>query len=130
MWQDNWDDNKKGRQLYTIQKTVSLGITIPNMRREREVTLINLRSGYININKFLFNIGRTDNKNCEECNTVDDLQHFFYNFKRYTAARNHMFHNLKQDGVNDCSLQNLFTGFSQTFVYVWTFLADTGKLKR
>ena len=84
------------------------------MRRERGVTLINLRSGYININKFLFNIGRTDNKNCEECNTVDDLQHFFYNCKRYTAARNHMFHNLKQDGVNDFItklIHRFFTNF-------------------
>jgi hypothetical protein len=41
-----------------------------------------------------------------------------------------MFHNLKQDGVNDYSLQNLFTDFSQTFVHVWTFLVDIGKLKR
>jgi len=129
MWQENWDNNKKGRQLYTIQKTVSMGITIPNMRRVREVTLIKLRSGYINVNKFLFSIGRTDNKNCEECNTLDDLQHFFYNCKKYTADRNHMFQNLKQDGVNDYSLKNLFTGFSQTFVHVWKFLVDTGKLK-
>ena len=95
-------------QLHTIQERVNFKIAIPKNTREREVTLIKLRSGYIGTNSCKAKMGRSQRDLCDNWTVVDDLKHFLYNCQKYIQERINLFDKLHSAGVTDFSITIYF----------------------
>ena len=87
LWQQNWNNNTKGRTLYSIQDTVNFKISIPRMNREWGRHLFKIRCGYISINKYLITLGKSRDENCGICNVTDNVYHFMFNCTKYSVQR-------------------------------------------
>ena len=130
IWQENWNDNPKGRTLYAVKDTVSFKISIPRLNREWERHLFKVRCGYININKYLSTLGKSRDEKCDKCQETDNVYHFIFNCTKYSVQRNILLETLNRQGVTDLSLNNLLTGSSLTFQPVLRYLVETGVLYR
>ena len=94
IWQENWNDNSKGRTLYAVQETVSFKISIPHLNREWERHSFKVRCGYININKYLSTPCKRRDEKCDICQEIDNVYHFMFNCTKYSVQRKILFETL------------------------------------
>ena len=130
MWQYNWSTTTKGRTLHAVQSVVTYDISIPPMSRENERILFRVRSGHININKYLHMIGKCQSQMCDDCNVIDDLEHYLLNCRKYVSQRKILFETITSKGTINLSLKNLLSGYQQTFEPLLKYLLDTKVLIR
>ena len=98
------------------------------MNRENERIIYRLRSGSINVDKYLHKIGKSPSEICENCKVTDDVVHFLLVCLKYDAQRKQMFDQLKNNGVVDLSLKHLLSGYTHTFSPVHNYLRETNNV--
>lgn len=130
MWQERWDREGKGRQLYQIQRDVKC--TVIGSGNSREETVISrLRLGHCLLNKTLKLIGKHDTGLCEVCKEEESVEHVVLRCSRYDVQRELMRNKLREIEVQDMTLKGLLSTQhrAQTRILMG-FLRDTGVYNR
>uniref|UniRef100_A0A8C2Q875 Reverse transcriptase n=1 Tax=Cyprinus carpio TaxID=7962 RepID=A0A8C2Q875_CYPCA len=108
MWQERWDREGKGRQLYQIQRDVKC--TVIGSGNSREETVISrLRLGHCLLNKTLKLIGKHDTGLCEVCKEEESVEHVVFRCSRYDVQRELMRNKLREIEVQDMTLKGLLS---------------------
>ena len=78
-WEQRWKNSKHGRSTYRLNNvpTIKLLESHKALRKAESSIYIQLRTGKIGLNKFLFDINRSDTKYCQRCNgtSIQTVQH-------------------------------------------------------
>ncbi|XP_014880361.1 uncharacterized protein LOC106941759 [Poecilia latipinna] len=91
-WQKLWDEEKKGRWLYKIQKNIGQMRRTERIRRE-EIIISRFRIGHTGLNRSLFLIGKHQTGKCD-CGEDETLEHVIFSCRNYLMQRNNLIRNL------------------------------------
>lgn len=71
---------------------------LSRMRRHQAALLVQMRSGKVPLNSFLFNINSDEctSPNCSECDELENVEHFLFKCKRFTTQRRKLLHSLEK----------------------------------
>ena len=95
-WQKQWEEERKGRWFYRVQRKVGeIKSTGRNRRDKIESIISRLRFG---LNSSLFIIGKHGTGRCE-CGQEETIEHVMLNCQRYEEQRRHLVGNLTELGV-------------------------------
>ncbi|ROL43138.1 hypothetical protein DPX16_1776 [Anabarilius grahami] len=83
-WQVTWDQEKKGRHLYSIQKEV-IGKEYSGLSRQEENMITRLRIGHTSLNGCLRIIGK--HGLCTHCGEVENVEHILLRCRKYSEKR-------------------------------------------
>lgn len=86
LWQEAWDREDKGRDLYRVCPEVGLGHQGKRCRKE-EVILNRLRIGHTGLNKSLHVIGKHDTGHCDSCDVLETVEHVLTKCSKYDRER-------------------------------------------
>ncbi len=81
IWQEKWDNEAKGRQLY-IQNKVGVERNSYGSRKEDSI-ISRLRIGHTSLNYSLFIIEKRESENCEQCGLPETAEHVDPLYKIY-----------------------------------------------
>lgn len=85
-WQVTWDQEKKGRHLYSIQKEV-IGKKYSGLSRQEENMITRLRIGHTSLNGCLRIIGKHQTGLCTHCGEVENVEHILLRCRKYSEKR-------------------------------------------
>lgn len=85
-WQVTWDQEKKGRHLYSIQKEV-IGKKYSGLSRQEENMITRLRIGHTSLNGCLRIIGKHQTGLCTHCGEVENVEHILLRYRKYSEKR-------------------------------------------
>ena len=91
-WQKLWNEEKKGRWLYKIQKRIGPMRRSERNRRE-EIIISRLRIGHTGLNRSLFLIGKHQTGKCD-CGEDETVEHVILNCSKYSIQRNRLIRKL------------------------------------
>ncbi|XP_043998578.1 uncharacterized protein LOC122846005 [Gambusia affinis] len=86
IWQKRWNEDKKGRKLYKIQKSI-FSRNVKERNRREEIIMTRLRVGHTYLNDTLYLIGKKNNDKCEKCGEKENVEHILLNCKTYERER-------------------------------------------
>jgi hypothetical protein len=99
-WKEKWLDSPRRQRFEQIDTTFpfsSYRKRLDKMTREQASRLMQIRSGHIPLNSYLFKISKTDSPACRACqnNQGDEtppetVTHFLFECEAYTAQRQHL----------------------------------------
>ncbi|XP_035984330.1 uncharacterized protein LOC118557933 [Fundulus heteroclitus] len=87
-WQKLWDEERKGRWLYKIQKRIGQ-MRITERNRREEIIISRLRMGHTGLNRSLFLIGKHQTGKCD-CGEDETVEHVILNCNKYWIQRNRL----------------------------------------
>ena len=107
LWQFEWENSNKGRDLYQIQPTVENGFKIRNnICRKEEIILHQIRMGKCKLNYYMFLLKLHVDGMCDTCLIHETVEHYLLHCTRFEQERNIMKRKLKIIHLN---LENLFS---------------------
>ena len=74
-WQDMWEKSERGRALYIHRPEVNFNLKHSFKTTKGEKAISQLRTGYANLNEYLFKCGLNDSDKCE-CGEIETCDHF------------------------------------------------------
>lgn len=92
-WQKQWEEERKGRWLYKIQRRVG-GMRNAGRTRREEVIISRLRFGHTGLNGTLFLIVKHSTGKCDYCGVEETVEHVMLQCQRYQVERRQLVHNL------------------------------------
>uniref|UniRef100_A0A1A8H245 RNase H type-1 domain-containing protein n=1 Tax=Nothobranchius korthausae TaxID=1143690 RepID=A0A1A8H245_9TELE len=92
-WQKQWEEERRGRWLYNIQRRVG-GMRDTGRSRREEVVISRLRFGHTGLNTTLFMIGKHNTGQCVYCGEEETIAHVVLQCRKYLAERRAMIQNL------------------------------------
>ena len=100
-WQEEWNSDNKGRQMYSIQKQVGDGRSV--FRNRKEDTIISrIRIGHTRLNHSLFKIGKHKTGKCNYCNQAETIEHVLIKCIKYVKERLELMKEVRKLGVVLC----------------------------
>lgn len=118
-WQDKWDQEKKGRHLYRIQKEVIVK-KYSALSRQEENMITRLRIGHTSLNGCLKIIGKHETGLCTHCGEEENVEHILLICREYSERRKE----LEKAAKNVLCLKNLL-GDQSLIKVVIMFLKET-----
>jgi len=88
-WQRQWDKSEAGRRMFHFKPKVAERSTY-DKPRDIYSKIVQLRSGYCRLNKYLKQIGVEDNELCMGCNEAETPAHFLLYCCKYETEREHL----------------------------------------
>ena len=88
-WQKRWNEDKKGRKLYKVQKSVLIR-NIDERNRREEIIMTRLRVGHTYLNDTLHLIGKKSNNKSEGCGEKENVEHVLMNCRTYESERENL----------------------------------------
>ena len=82
IWQNEYDNEGKGRFYKSIQPLVSTDIKFMDSIRKREVQITRLRMGHVLNNNWLKVIGKSTTDLCSECQVPETIEHTLFACKK------------------------------------------------
>ena len=106
IWQELWNNEVKGRQLYSIQKQVGNGRSV--FRNRKEDTIVSrIRIGHTRLNYSLFKIGKHDTGKCNYCDQAETIEHVLIKCLKYGKERLVLKRIVRKLGVVVFSMESL-----------------------
>lgn len=107
-WQAQWDLERKGRHLHSIQRQVGKGARVGSNRRD-EVVMARLRIGHTLLNDTQFRVGRRVSGNCSWCvDEAETIKHVLFECPKFLSERAEWIAELQSDSDTGIEL-NLVT---------------------
>lgn len=130
-WQQQWDNEIKGRHLYMIQNRIGMESKKGGNRKE-QVIINRLRIGHCKLNKTLHIIGKHPTGLCDECQEEETVNHIFISCKKYILERLEFKNQLREIGILEYNVKNIVTygNNDQGRRYLFNFLRRTGLERR
>ncbi|XP_037536736.1 uncharacterized protein LOC119413748 [Nematolebias whitei] len=97
-WQKQWEEERKGRWFYIIQRKVGEMRRAERNRRE-ETVISRLRFGHTGLNRTLFIIGKHNTGKCDHCGEDETIQHVLMICQNYHHERRQMIQRLNAINV-------------------------------
>ena len=85
-WQDVWEKSERGRTLYIHRPKVNFILKHSFKTTKGEKAISQLRTGYANLNEYLFKCGLKDSDKCE-CGEIETCDHFLLRCPVYETQR-------------------------------------------
>lgn len=134
IWQKWWEDDKKGRRYYKIQKSVSIKNYTERTRRE-EIIMTRLRVDHTGLNGTLFLMGKKNSENCENCGVKENAEHIILYCTLHEVERQ-VFKDKVQEAGREWTLVGILGSEGEgeeiriTRKALFTFLKAAGLLSR
>lgn len=130
-WQQYWEQETKGRHLYSLQNRVGITARRGGNRRE-QVVLARLRIGHTHLNSTLKMLGKHLTGMCEECHQPETVQHALVACRRYATERRVLINEMKKIGMTGISEKNIleYGGEGKGVNLLFNFLRASGLIKR
>ena len=130
-WQQQWDQEEKGRHLYAIQNRVGTARSGGGNRKE-ETVITRLRIGHTNLNSTLYIIGKHLTGLCERCQELETIEHVLISCRRYIPERRAMIEGMRKSGLTGDRLKDLLEcgGSGQGRRCLISFLITTALMDR
>lgn len=131
-WQGKWNNETRGRFLYSINNTVSINTAVRNMGRTRKEEIIcnRIRLGHSNLNSTLRRIGKHPTGLCEYCQTEETITHAIIECTKYREERQNLKEKLEEKGVKEFTIKRLMNLSGTNFQNFLDFIRQTGLLNR
>lgn len=125
-WQQSWDQEIRGRHLYSIQRRVGSEMSRGGSRRE-EVVMTRLRIGHSNLNETLHIIGKHPTGLCEFCQAPETVEHVLVKCRKYSVERKEMMEGMERAGLTGAGLKDILecAGSGQGRKCLFRFLNTT-----
>ena len=127
-WQQLWDQDTKGRHLYSISGRVADSVTAcTSGKRKEDVIIARLRIGHTCLNSTLCILGKHQDGLCS-CQQRETVEHVLLFCRKYESHRQDLFRRLKRCGLKEVSLKSVLdVGTSvKGKRHFFKFLSDTG----
>ncbi|XP_055499259.1 uncharacterized protein LOC129701820 isoform X1 [Leucoraja erinacea] len=130
-WQQYWEQETKGRRLYSLQNRVGITARRGGNRRE-QVVLTRLRIGHTHLNSTLKILGKHPTGLREECHQPETVEHALIACRRYETERGLMIIEMRKIGLTDISVKNILEcgGKGKGIKLLFDFLRASGLIKR
>ena len=132
IWQKRWEEDRKGRRFYKIQKNVSIKNYMEKNRRE-EIVMTRLRVDHTGLNGTLFLMGKRNSENCENCGVKENVEHVILNCTLNEVERQVLKDKVQEAG-REWNLVGILgsegEGIRITRKALFTFLKDSGLWSR
>lgn len=92
-WQKQWEEERRGRWLYKIQRGVGVRRATGRSKRAEEV-VSRLRFGHTGLNSTLFLIGKHDSGKGDYCGEEETLEHVILQCRKYKVERRQLVQSL------------------------------------
>lgn len=93
-WQKQWEEERKGRWFFRIQRKVG-EMRGAERNRKEETIITRLRFGHTGLNGSLFKIGKHETGRCEYCGQEETVKHVIINCQRFEEERRLLIQNLR-----------------------------------
>ena len=108
-WQNKWDISTTGREFHQYRSKISLKQKHDFPNHFKYNILLQLRTGYSQLNQYRNKLGQVHSALCE-CGEVETTEHFFLECHIHEVQRLELFHNLHtQLGMNTFDLCDLLS---------------------
>lgn len=134
IWQKWWEEDRKGRSYYKIQKSVSNKNYSERTRRE-EIIMTRLRVDHTGLNGTLFLLGKRNSEKCENCGVKENVEHVILHCILFELERQ-IFQDRVQEAGREWNLMGVLgtegeeKGIRITRKTLFKFLKDTGLVNR
>ncbi len=105
-WQLFWDNELKGRHLYSVQPMVGRGRNSRGRRKEACV-ISRLRLGHTGLNSTLHIIGKHPTGLCDWCGVKETVEHVIIQCKGYMVERSKLIVELQKNGEQQVTLKEI-----------------------
>ena len=132
-WQQLWERETKGRNLFSLNKRVTESAKpCGAMRRNEEVTIARLRIGHTLLNSTLFIVGKHLNGMCDECQQPETVPHVIIYCRKYGSERKELLEKMRELGLEDMSVEGILNlgSSGRGRCCFLKYLSDTGLMKR
>ena len=85
-WQEMWDKTEKGRHLFNNRNTVGLNLVHKYKSTKGEISIIQLRTGYVRLNEYLQKTNVVESNKCQ-CRHIESISHYLLECPLYENQR-------------------------------------------
>ena len=85
-WQDMWDKTEKGRHLFNYRNKVGLNLEHKYQSTKGEISVIQLRTGYVRLNEYLQKTNAVESNKCQ-CSQIESIGHYLLECPLYENQR-------------------------------------------
>lgn len=125
LWQDRWDQEERGRHLYSLQKKVGIRWS-GELKRREEVWITRLRIGHTGLNSGLHIVGKHQTGACMHCGEREGVGHVLVHCSAYSNEREKMQRAIK----TPISLSTLLSAPNRQTAAIVRYLMETGLANR
>ena len=112
-WQSLWDmEKQQGTFLGQIKDKLGDWDWCRHAHREIDVAMTRFRLGKIGLNKYLYDIDRSETRICTQCNSgsVEDINHHIFHCTAFTDARQKLIDDLRRLNITVLEINTLLGG--------------------
>ena len=81
----------KGLFLLGLKREIVTESVVDTGKRKLDCILFRMRLGHVQLNEYLFKIGRADTNQCSYCGDVETIEHFLIDCDQYNNERLQLF---------------------------------------
>ena len=74
-WQEMWEKTEKGRHLFSYKNKVGLNLDHKYQSTKGEISIIQLRIGYVRLNEYLQKTNVVESNKCQ-CSYIESISHY------------------------------------------------------
>ena len=110
LWTDDWEESERGRRFKNIDEQFPFNSYRKRtncLTRLQSSIMIQIRSGHIPLNGYLFKINRAESEDCPACLDEDanlrsreTVKHYLFECRAYNAERNEMIKKIPRRHLN------------------------------
>ena len=109
-WKDEVNVTQKGKFLRDIVDDINQKQIIKFNERRMEIVFHRLRIGHVGLKQYLFRFGMSIEEECSQCKTVESVEHYLLNCKKYDNEREILKRELEKEDVPDINIRILLGG--------------------
>ena len=85
-WQEMWEKTEKGRYLFNYRNKVGLNLDHKYQSTKGEISIIQLRTGYVRLNEYLQKTNIVESNKCQ-CSHIESISHYLLECPIYENQR-------------------------------------------
>ena len=85
-WQEMWEKTEKGRHLFNYRNKVGLNLDHKYQSTKGEISIIQLRTGYVRLNEYLQKTNIVESNKCQ-CSHIESISHYLLECPLYENQR-------------------------------------------
>lgn len=126
LWQRSWEEERKGRFYFSIQRRVGESITGSEVSRREEDVITRLRFGHTYLNSSLYLMRKHQTGQCEYCGERETVEHIFMQCVKYRRHREELKAYMSKSGMG-YSVKTMLRGCSSAGIVkaIMRFLRGT-----
>ena len=128
-WQKRWENSERGRQYFKFHKDVKFKTRKDEPSKKHFSIFTGLRSGFIPLNKYKFQLNQSDSPNCD-CGEEETVEHYLLHCGKYDTTREKLRHDMYfitgslQLDLETLLIQDEDDPFKQQRQHILTCLSD------